>query len=129
MAPRAVVMTDVDAEDVLELAAADDEEPIEGLAAGVAIMDKKPPLPVMVVELHEQVVCLLQHPGAVWLAGAGDVLDSAAADRKEGKHVDAAQPESVDGEEGSAGGGDHAAVHDSSPDREGRRCVKRGACG
>src|SRR6266536_2174161 len=114
----AVVVTDVDAEDVVELAAADDQHSVEALAAnsahpalhesvcvrclercaddidvlareegvegarelGVAVMDQEPQLSIAVVELHEQVARLLQHPGGVRLAGAGDIFDSAAAD-------------------------------------------------
>jgi hypothetical protein len=36
MRPPADVVTDIDAEDVLELAAADDEQPVEALAADAA---------------------------------------------------------------------------------------------
>jgi hypothetical protein len=35
----------------------------------------------------------------VRLAGAGDVFDAAAADRKEGEDVEATQPDRLDGEE------------------------------
>jgi hypothetical protein len=56
-------------------------------------------VPVVVVECHKQVAGLLQHPGGVWVGGAGEVLDSAAADREEDEHVEAAQPDGVDGEE------------------------------
>jgi hypothetical protein len=133
----AVVVTDVDAEDVRELAAADDQHPVEALAAygsdpalhvsvgvgrlngssddldvlafeesvegawelGIAVVDQESHWLVAVVELHEQVACLLQHPCSVRLAGAADVLHSAAADREKHEHVQAAQPDRVDGEE------------------------------
>ncbi len=52
-----------------------------------------------VVESHEQVACLLQHPGRVRLAGDSEVLDAAAADGNECEHVERAQEDRVDGEE------------------------------
>src|ERR671934_181472 len=135
--PATVVMTDIDPEYVLELAAADDQQPVEALAADadhpalyvrvrvrrlhrsaddldllgrqegvegtrelrVAVVDQEPHLPVAVVELHQQVARLLQHPSPVRLVGAGEILDPAAADREEDEHVEAAQPDGVDGEE------------------------------
>src|SRR5262249_51334682 len=42
---------------------------------------------------------LLQHPIGIRLAGAGDVFDPAAADREEDEHVQASQPDGVDGQE------------------------------
>ena len=42
----------------------------------VAIVDQEPHLAVVVVELHEQVARLLQHPGRVRLAGDREVLDA-----------------------------------------------------
>jgi hypothetical protein len=133
----AVLVTDVDAEDVLELAATDDQEPVEAPAADtadpalhmrvrvwrldggaddldllaveegvegarelrVAVVDQKPHLSVAVVELHQQVARLLQHPSRVRLARAGHVLDLAAPDGEEDEHVQTAQPYRVDGEE------------------------------
>src|SRR3954452_8137685 len=130
-------MLDVDVEDVLELAAADDQEPVEALAADasnpalhmrvrvrrlhrrtdyldlparqesveggrelrVSVVDQEPHLPAAVVELHQQVASLLQHPRAVRFAGAGEVLDPTAPDREEDEHVHASQPDRVDGEE------------------------------
>jgi hypothetical protein len=56
-------------------------------------------LPIAVVEVHQQVARLLQHPGGVRLAGASQVLDAAAADREEDKDVQALQPDRIDGEE------------------------------
>jgi hypothetical protein len=122
---------------VVEVAAGDEQEPVEALAADaadpalqvgvrvrrlhgrtdyldvlgrqegvegawefrVAVMDTKPHLLLAVVELHHQVARLLQHPAGVWLAGAGEVFDPPAADRKEDEHVQAAQPDRVDREE------------------------------
>src|SRR6266545_1772850 len=81
-------MLDVDAKDVLELAATEDQRPV---------VDEEPHSPVTIVELHQQVARLLQHPAGVRLAGAGEVLDASAADRDEGEHVQAAQPDGVDG--------------------------------
>jgi hypothetical protein len=135
--PLSVVVLDVDAEDVFELAAADDQEPVEALAADgsdpalrvrvrvrcpdgrpygldsvaleegvesarelrVAVVDQEPHPAVVVVEFHQQVACLLQHPGRVRLAGDREVLNAAAPDRDEDEHVQAAQPDGVDGEE------------------------------
>ena len=132
-----VVVTHVDAEDVLKLAAADDQQPIEALAADaanpalhvgvgvrcpygraddldllvpedgiegarelrVAIVDQEPNLSVALVEFHQQVARLLKHPGGVRVAGAGEVLDPAAANREKDEHVQATQPDGVDGEE------------------------------
>ena len=65
----------------------------------VSVVDQEPHLPVAVVEIHQQVARLLQHPRRVGLAGAGEVLDAAAADREEDEHVEAAKPDGVDGEE------------------------------
>jgi hypothetical protein len=65
----------------------------------VTVVDQEPHPPVAVVELHQQVARLLQHPRRVWLARASEVLDAAAADREEDEHVEAAQPDRIDGEE------------------------------
>jgi len=135
--PLAVVVADVDPKHVFELAAAEDEQPVEALAADaadpaldvrvrvgrldrcaddldvlareesvegggelrVSVVDQEPHLPAAVVEVHQQVARLLEHPGRVWLAGAGQVLDAAAADGKNHEHVQAAKPDRVDGEE------------------------------
>jgi hypothetical protein len=132
-----VVVPDVDAEDMLELAAAEDQEPVEAFAADaadpafhvgvgvwrpdgraddldvltrqegvegarelrVAVVDQEAHRLVVVVKLHHKVARLLQHPGGVGLAGAGEVLNSAASDREEDEHVEAAQPDRVDSEE------------------------------
>jgi hypothetical protein len=56
----------------------------------VAVVDQEPDPLVAVVELHQQVARLLQHPGGIRVAGAGEVLDPALADRKEDEHVQAA---------------------------------------
>src|SRR5437588_12876438 len=48
---------------------------------------------------NQKVARLLQHPGGVGLAGAGEVRNSAASDREEDEHVEAAQPNRVDSEE------------------------------
>jgi hypothetical protein len=55
----------------------------------ISIVDQEPPASVAVVERHQQVARLLQHPSSVRFAGAGEILDSAAADRKEHEHVQA----------------------------------------
>jgi hypothetical protein len=65
----------------------------------VTVVDQEPHPPVAVVELHQQVARLLQHPRRVRVAGAGDVLDAATADRGEDEHVQALQPDRVDREE------------------------------
>jgi hypothetical protein len=62
-------------------------------------MEQEPHVSLVVVKFHQEVARLLQHPGGVRLACAGDEFDSAAADREEGEDVDAAQPDRVDGEE------------------------------
>jgi hypothetical protein len=132
-----VVVTDVYAEDVFELASAEDQQPVEALPADasdpalhvrvrvrgldgcaddfdplateegvegarelrVAVVDQEPHLPLSVVEIHQQVARLLQHPGGVRFAGGGEVLGAAAANGEEDEHVQAAQPDGVDGEE------------------------------
>ena len=136
MRPVSVVVADIDAEDMFELAAADDQQPVKAFAADaadptlhvgvgvrrpyrraddldllarqervesrrelrVAVMDQEPHPPVTIVKLHQQVARLLERPRGVRSAGAGEVLDPAAADRQEDEHVQAAQPDSVDGE-------------------------------
>jgi hypothetical protein len=49
-----------------------------------------------VVEIHQQVACLLRHPGRVGLARAGDVFDAARSDRDEQQHIQPAEPDGVD---------------------------------
>jgi hypothetical protein len=137
MRPLSVVVTDIDAEDVFELATAEDQQPVEALAADgadpalhvrvrirrlhrrpddldllarqeriegerelrVAIVDQEPHLRVAVVELHQQVARLLEHPSGVRVAGAGEVLDAPAADRDQDEHIQTLEPDRVDGEE------------------------------
>src|SRR5436190_15716982 len=48
---------------------------------------------------NEQVARLLQHPGRVRLAGDRELLEAAAPVREEDEHVEAAQPDGLDGEE------------------------------
>jgi len=60
---------------------------------------RNPHLAITVVEIHQQVARLLQHPGGIRPTRASDVLDAATADGDEGEHVEAAQPDRVDGEE------------------------------
>src|SRR6266581_2343404 len=61
------------------------EEGVEGTRElRVAVVDQEPHLAVVVVELHEQVACLLQHPWSVRLAGDREVLDAAAIYGEEG---------------------------------------------
>jgi hypothetical protein len=126
-------VTDVHAEDVLELAAAEDQQPVEAFAADaadpalharvrvrrlhgraenldvlggqqgvkgtrelrVAIVDQEPHPPLAVVEMHQQIARVLQHPRRVRLARAREVLDAAAADGDEAEHVEATQPGSA----------------------------------
>src|SRR5262249_47467931 len=54
---------------------------------------------VAIVEVDQQIACLLKHPGRVRIAGTGDVLDTATADREEDEHVQAAKPDGVNGQE------------------------------
>ena len=66
------------------------EEGVEGARElRVAIVDQEPHLAVVVVEFHEQVARLLQHPGRARLAGDREVLQAAAPDREEDEHVEA----------------------------------------
>src|SRR6266700_1541172 len=49
------------------------EDGVEGAAElAVAVVDQQPRLLAAVVEVHQQVARLLQHPGAVGIARAGD---------------------------------------------------------
>src|SRR6266516_4107535 len=130
-------MANGDAEEVLELVAADDQEPVEALAAdaagpaldvrvrvrrsdrraddpdafagedgierrrelAVAVVDEEAHLAATIVEVDQQVARLLQHPCRVQVAGTGQVLESAAADREEDEHVQTLKPNGVEGEE------------------------------
>jgi hypothetical protein len=65
----------------------------------VAIVGQEPHLAIAVVGIHQQVARLLEHPRRVRAAGAGEILNPAAAHREEHEHVEAAQPDGVDGEE------------------------------
>src|SRR5262249_41530420 len=132
-----VVMADVDAKHMLELAATEDQQPIEALATGAAdpalevrvrvrcpyrraddrdalaceggvegarellvpVVDQEPHPPVAVVEVHQQVARRLGNPAGVGVAGAGEVLDPAAADREEDQYPQAPKPERLHGEE------------------------------
>jgi transposase len=132
--PPPVVVTHADPKDVVELAAADDQDPIEQLAPGaphpalhvsvrvrrldwspddgdalaredaverrsellVPIVDEKPRRPAAVVEIHQQIPRLPQHPSRVRVARASDVLDSPAADREEDEHVQPPKPDGID---------------------------------
>lgn len=58
--PVFVVMPAVDAEHVLEVAAAEDEDPVEAVGAG----DEKPER-LVISELHEQVARLLGDPASI----------------------------------------------------------------
>jgi hypothetical protein len=120
-----VVVADIDAKNVFELAAAEDREPIEALSPrgadpaldvrvgvgrpqrrpdnpyslaaedviagaaelGVTVVEEKPRSLAAIVEVHQHVASLLDHPGAVGVAGAGHVFDSPAADADHGEHV------------------------------------------
>jgi hypothetical protein len=128
--PPAAVLADVDAEDLLELAAADDQQPVEALTAeasnpaldvrvrvrrpegrpddpdasaikdpfercrelAVAVVDQEPHLEAAIVEFHQQVVRLLQHPSGTWVGRAREVLDAAVANREEDEDVQAPPP-------------------------------------
>ena len=84
--------------DDLDLFALD--ECIEGAwELRVAVVDQETRASALVVELHQQVARLLQHPRGVGPAGAGDMFDPPGADGEEDEHVEAAQPHGVDGEE------------------------------
>jgi hypothetical protein len=60
---------------------------------------QEPHPPAAVVEIHQQVARLLQHPGSVRPGRAGEVLDPPTAEREEDEHVQATQPDRVDCEE------------------------------
>src|SRR6266536_2040307 len=55
--------------------------------------------PAVVIEVHQQVVCLLGDPDRVRRARAGDVFDPARPDRDEEQHVQPPHPDGVDGEQ------------------------------
>src|SRR6266542_7128578 len=123
--PLLVEVADVDVEDMLELAATEDQEPVEALPAhaadpafGVGVrvrrLDRRPddlhafaaedavegaaelrvavvdqearPL-AAVVEVHQQVACLLAHPRRIRLARTDDVFDPTRPDPDEEQHV------------------------------------------
>jgi hypothetical protein len=64
----------------------------------VSIVNQEAHRAVAIVEVHQQVARLLQHPGRVGVTRAGDVLDTAAADREKDEHVQTAKPDRVDGQ-------------------------------
>ena len=126
MRPVLVVVERVGREDVLEVAAADDQEPIEALTAdgsdpalgvrsrlgcpyrrfdhadafgvkdlvevagefAVAVTDEEPWAEILVVELHQQVACLLGHPAAVRVGGDPGQLDAAGRQLDEEQDVE-----------------------------------------
>jgi hypothetical protein len=62
-------------------------------------MDQEAHPPATVVELHQHVPGLLQHPGGVRIGGAGDELDPAGSEREEDEHIQPLQPHRLNGEE------------------------------
>jgi hypothetical protein len=73
------------------------EDGVEGAAElCIAVMDQEPG---PVVDVHQQVARLLQHPGAVGVARAGHVLNPAAADADEDQYIQPPQQYGVDGQE------------------------------
>src|SRR6266536_6396332 len=76
------------------------EDGVEGATEfRITVVDQQPGLLAAIVEVHQRVARLLQHPGAVRVARARDVLDPAAADADEHEHVQPAPQDGVDGEE------------------------------
>jgi hypothetical protein len=64
------------------------EDAIEGDGElRVAVVDQEARPPAAVVEIHQRVARLLDHPGAVGPARAGDVFDPACPDRDDEEHV------------------------------------------
>src|SRR5436853_21553 len=75
------------------------EEGVEGATElRITVVDQQPRPLAAIVEVNQQVARLLEHPGAVRVARARDVLDPAAADANEHEHIQPAQQSSVDGE-------------------------------
>jgi hypothetical protein len=62
-------------------------------------VDQESRLSATIIKIHEQIACLLDHPGAVGVARRSDVLDPAIADADERQHVKSPQHGGVDGEE------------------------------
>jgi hypothetical protein len=72
--------------DDLDALAADDA--VEDAAElRVAVADQEAQLLVSVVEIHQQVACLLAHPRRIRLARTSDVLDPARPDRDKEQNV------------------------------------------
>jgi hypothetical protein len=65
----------------------------------VAVVDQEARPLAVVVEVHQQVACLLGHPRRMRLARTSDELAPARPDRDKEQHVQAPQPDSVDGEQ------------------------------
>jgi len=123
--PLLVVVAHIDAEDALELAAIEDQHPVEtlspdatdpaldvrvrvrsadrcpnrldplvvedGIEGGaelrVAIVNEKSWPLTAIVEIHQQVASLLEHPRPVRVARTSDVLDTTTTDANEDEHV------------------------------------------
>jgi hypothetical protein len=130
-------MEQVRSDDVLQVTAAENQEPVEAFAAdapdpalsmrprlrsshgrlddsdafgaedfvevsgelAVAVTDKKQRADVLVVEMHQQVACLLGHPAAVGVGRDPGQAHSAGRQLDEEEDVEALQEERVDGEE------------------------------
>jgi hypothetical protein len=76
------------------------EDAVEGAAElRVPIVDQEARALAAVVEIHQQVACLLAHPRRVGVARTREVLDPARADRGEEQHLQPAHPDRIDGEE------------------------------
>jgi hypothetical protein len=133
----AVVVAGVGLDGALELAAVEDEDSVEALAADaadptlhvrvgvrrpdrgsddlhaltaeegvegmrelcVSVTDQDTRLFTAVVEIHAEVSGLLEHPGAVGVGGAREVVDPAAPNADEHEDIQPSQPNRVDGEE------------------------------
>ncbi len=75
------------------------EDGVEGATElRITVVNQQPPLAAIIVEVHQQVARLLQHPGAVRVARTRNVLDPAAADANEHEHIQSPQQNGVDGE-------------------------------
>jgi hypothetical protein len=64
----------------------------------VSVVKQEADLAVAIVEVHQQVARLLQHPGRVRVARAREVLNAAATDREKYEHVQAPEPDRIDGQ-------------------------------
>jgi hypothetical protein len=132
-----VVVADVGADDLFELAPAEDQDPVEAFAAqashpalgmrlrlwrshrrldhtdaigtehfveaarelAVAVTHEEPHRPLLLGEGQYKVACLLRHPALVRIRGHAAEMDAAVRELDEKEHVQAPQPDGVDGQE------------------------------